>query len=308
MKRTLILTDGGMGDLLCQLVAVDYLIQTHPAVKFEVWLPDYLHKFAQHVLQHPDIYPFSKAKTEFNGKIPGRTTQWFKHGHTPMRTHPVDYGFHMLADCHIYNIGHQKNYPQIRSKYIDISKFELKSPYVCIQTTFTESVKAMLPHVFNGIIKHLKNLNYAIVFLGKNTAQTGVKGKELNAVSLTYSKDDGIDLVNKTSMLESAAIIAGAKCYIGMDSGLTHLAGCTNTPIIAGYTLVDPQHVMPIRLGLLGYNVFKVEPPKDIKNRYFQTENSFYEGDYRTFPGWEQVRDSLSLNDFLRYLDQFSKN
>lgn len=300
MRRNLILTDGGMGDLICQLVAVNYLLKTHTHVKFEVWVPDYLHKFAMHVLQFDKVFPFNQATKHFDSKVPSRTSQWLNFGHTPMRTHPVDYGFHALADMHMYDMP-KKNYLQIRPDQIDISKFKLPSAYACIQVTFAEEVKRMKDETICAIFGKLRSQGLEVVFLGKNKAETGT-GQTVNGYTGDYPASLGIDLVNQTDMLQSAAIIAGAKVYVGMDSGLTHLAGCTDTPIIAGYTLVDPKHVMPIKFSVIGGNTEAVTPPQDIPNRYFQTSNSFFEGDYRKFPGWEKVRDSLKTEDFLKLL------
>lgn len=303
LKRNLILTDGGMGDLICELVAVDYCIKNNP-IKFQVWVPDYLHKYAIHVLPpKTNVIPFSLAKKHFDGTIKGRTTQWFEHGHTPMRTHPVDYGFHMLADKHIYDLS-LKNYLKIRPKAVYLKHFKLPSNYVCIVTTAAEPVKAMKEEVLTQIIDYVKEKGYNPVFLGKEKAHTGYKDFQVTADILKVDYHKGINLVNQTDMLQAAAVIAGSKAIIGMDGGLIHLAGSTDAPIIAGYTLVAPDHVLPIRGGIRGFKCHPVVPPEHIPNRFFQTNNTFYEGDYRVFPGWKAVRDSLTFNLFKNEIDK----
>lgn len=300
MKRNLILTDGGMGDLVCQLVAVNYLINNNPKIKFEVWLPDYLHKFALHVLpSKSQVFPFSKANKHFKPDLNGRTTQWFEHGHTPMRTHPIDYGFHMLADRHIYNEA-EKAYLKIRPKSINLKAFNLPKKYVALQVCYAEPVKTMKQETLAAIIHFIISRGYTPVFIGKTESTTGFKDMSVKAMPLKYDKSVGIDLVDKCDLLQSAAVIAGAAYFVGMDSGLVHLAGFTNTPIIAGYTLVDPIHAMPFTS-----RVYPIEPPLDTPNRYFQTKQSFYDGDYRTFPGWEDVKDSLSTDEFIAALIDF---
>lgn len=295
-----ILTDGGAGDLICELVAVDYNIKHHPEVHFQVWVPDYLLTIAKHLVPRgTTVRPFSKAKAKFRGDLPGMTTEWCT-DHTPMRTHPVDYGFHMLSDRHIYRLE-DKNYLQIRPDEIDLKEFKLPKEYVCMAATFAEPVKTMPPETFQTIVEYFINKKIPIVFLGKERSPAGfldfmVKG-EITKADLSQ----GLNLINKTDLLESAGIIAGARLFIGMDGGLIHVAGCTQTPIVAGYTLVDPIHVAPIRGGMRYHKFLPIEPNEKIPNRYYQTYHSgFKAGDFRQFPGWEDVVASMTPEKFIK--------
>lgn len=282
IKFNLIVTDGGVGDLICELVPVDWNIKHFPLTEFHVWVPDYLWKFAQHVLPlRTNVHPFSKEKEDFK-PYHGTTTQWMTN-HTAMRTHAVDYGFHMLSDRHIYDLN-QKNYLQIRPDEINIKRFRLPERYVCIVTTAAEQVKMLSAETLNKITDYVRSKEYVPVFLGKEEARCGFKDYKVRArvIEVDYSK--GANLVNQTSLLEAAAIISGARAIVGCDSGVIHLAGCTDTHIVAGYTLVDPIHVAPIRKGSQSYKFEAVEPDLDCKNRYFQTYGGFIKEDYRHFP------------------------
>ncbi len=248
------------------------------------------------------VMPFSSAGSDFNPAGEGRTTQWFEHGHTPMRTHPVDYGFHMLVDKHVSNMD-EKNYLKVKPKEINVKKFDLPEKYVCIASTAAEPVKALPPMVLNEIVDYVIQKGFIPVFLGKEESDCGFKDFKVRSkiIPIDYSK--GVNLINKTNLLEAARVISGASMYIGMDSGLTHLAGFTDTFIIAGYSLVSPEHVAPIRKASQAYKFLAVEPDVNVPNRYFQTENSFYQGDYRIFPGWEAVVNSLTADKFIKNID-----
>ena len=89
-----------------------------------------------------------------------------------------------------------------------------------------------------------------------------------------------------------------------LDGGLVHVAGCTDTEIVAGYTLVDPRTIAPIRKGSQSYKFHAIEPDPDIPNRYFQTTDHFYPEDYRTFPGWERVVASMTADKFISVLEK----
>src|SRR4051812_28555053 len=93
------LTDGGVGDLLCYLVAVNYILKTLPWINLLIWVPDYLVDLTKNVLlkENNTVRGYSKAKTKYNSKLPGLTTKWDSRT-SPMRTHPVDYAFQVLVD------------------------------------------------------------------------------------------------------------------------------------------------------------------------------------------------------------------
>ena len=44
-----------------------------------------------------------------------------------------------------------------------------------------------------------------------------------------------------------ARLIAGCVCFVGSDSGLLHVAGATNTPIVGVFTCARPEYRLPFR-------------------------------------------------------------
>lgn len=303
-QANLVLTDGGLGDMLGELVAVDWLIRNRKDVQFQVWVPDYIVDITLHLLSPRGVVRgFSKAKTKFKTTIPTRSTQWTQY-HTCMRTHPVDYGFHVLADMHMYDQA-EKQYLKLKPEKIGVSRFKLPKNYVVLQATAAEAVKMMPYATFFGVAEWLIEHGYHPVYVGKSISYnltvdslhdktiTKPKGLEHPTTELR----GGTNLVNKTSLLELGAVIAGAELFVGMDGGIAHLAGCTDTPILAGYTLVDPVHVRPIRQEG-GFHA--VEPDLDVPNRYYQTYWSMFEqGDFRVFPGWEKSVESMTAEKFI---------
>lgn len=297
-----ILTDGGIGDLICCLVAVDWNIKNYPNIKFNVWVPDYLFWFTRHVLtKGAVIRPFSKAKEEFDPKVLGMTTEWCTN-HTCIRTHPVDYGFHMLSDRHIYDLN-EKNYLQIKADKIDISYFDLPEKYIVFAATGIEPVRTMPVNTANLLIKYVLDKGYIPIFVGKEKSNCGFKDFEINSKTIPLNFDKGINLINKTSILETAKIIHGAKAYIGMDCGITHIAGCTDVEIICGYTASSPIHVAPIRQGSQTYKFQAIEPDPH-KNKYFQTWSSFKKGNFQKFEGWQEVIASMTPDKFISALEK----
>lgn len=302
-QHHLIVTDGGAGDLICALVAVNYNITHFPDTQFQVWVPDYLLTFAKHVLPKGSVVrPFSKAPSKFKKEIPGSTTQWAS-DHSPIRTHPMDYAFHMLSGRHCYRLE-EKNYPRVRADEVKLKYFNLPEKYVVIMAAAAEPCKTMPLETANAVIDLVISRGYDPVFLGRENAVAGYKDFSVKAKVTPMNFDKGVNLINKTDFLQSAAIIDGAAAYIGMDGGLTHLAGFTDTHIVAGYTLADPIHLAPVRNDSQTYKFHPIEPDINVENRYYQTYHSgFTKTDARQFPGWENVVASMTSEKFIKVLE-----
>jgi ADP-heptose:LPS heptosyltransferase len=272
-----LVSDGGMGDLICSLVAVDYILRKYSWVNLLIWVPDYMLDFAKNVLpENAIVRNYTEAKKKYDDKRTGISTQW-NGRHSPMRIHPVDYAFHIMLDEHVDYP--EKNYLKIKADKIDITKFTLPEKYVVIGIGSVFKVKELPSETANEVAKFCIQKGYTPVFVGKEESEVGAgpdKGvKRANIVKgVDYSL--GINLVNKTSLTELGKIIQGAKAYVGCDGGNVHIAGCTETPIVVGYTFIDGKaHNVPIRNNTLGYNCYVVEPDASLACRFCQTKMNF---------------------------------
>jgi len=301
-KINVLITDGGLGDLACSLVPVKYMLDNMFWLNPQIFVPDYLFDFAKNVLpSKAKIFRYSEASRYYKEKLPAVSTQW-KTNHTAMRTHPVDYAFHMLLDK--TPTPEERNYLKVSP--VDISVFNLPTKYVCIGVGHTNRTKEFKPDVVNGIVTYCLSMGYLPVFLGKKEEPTGHEKLGLKAeISNDIDYTKGLDFTGKTTILEAASIINGAKCYIGMDGGLVHIAGFTDVPIIAGYTFVNPNHIMPIRNDILGHNVQNIVPPPSLGCRFCQTnwsmfyDHSFFDCYYDDFECVKQ----LTLDKWIEKLE-----
>lgn len=274
----LMLLDGGVGDHIASLVAVNYVIEQYPWITPLVWMPDYLVALAKHLLpQDTYIKGFSDMRGQYDPSKPTKTTKW--DGHTsPMKIHLVDYAFLRLCDENP-DIKH-KNYLKINTKTLQV--LDLPVDYVVFTTGFTADVREWPATEINKTAKFVKSKGYTPVFLGETQTKTGgshiIKGTFKEEIDFSL----GISLIDKTSLLQAAGIINNAKAVLGVDNGLLHLAGCTDTTIIGGYTTVTPQIRLPIRNNVLGSNCHTVVPGADLECSFCQQNTNFLYGhDYR---------------------------
>lgn len=56
-----------------------------------------------------------------------------------------------------------------------------------------------------------------------------------------------INLTGKTSLPVTTEILAGARCFLGVDTATLHMAACTDTPIVSVFTCVRHEFRQPFR-------------------------------------------------------------
>lgn len=271
-----LLLDGGVGDHVGgSLIAVHYILKNYPWINLLIWMPDFLVAFAKNVLpQHACIRPFSVMREKYNRELTTLTTEW--DGRTsPMKIHMADYAFLKLCDQMVPH--EKKSYLRVlHCDTSDLSPFHLPERFVVVVVGFTAGVREFNAQAVNGVSRYLIEKGYTPVYLGQRATATGVKYVIESHMSKDVDLTLGVDLIDRTDLLQAAAIISRAKAIVGVDCGLLHIAGCTETAIVAGYTTVRPEIRMPIRHGECGWNCYPVTPT--VECRYCQSDTNFLYG------------------------------
>lgn len=298
-----ILNHGGLGDHIATLPVFKYFETQYPWMTPYVYVPDYFLPLIRNMLPNTISRPFSKQKKMFNDDFFARQTQIMQHD--TLSTHLTDYAFHTLGNKQVE--AKHKNYLKLNLDWIKIDKFNLPEKYVVITTGFTAKIREFLPEKVNAIVRYLNEKNMPVVFLGQKQTYAGINdfviiGKFNEEID--YSK--GINLVDKTSLLEAGKIIAQSKAIVGIDNGLLHLAGCSDVAIIGGYTSVNPILRNPYRNDILGWNCYNIIPPEDCPERFFQSETDFvFNFDMRnSYNGNNDTPKSLKIEDFIAALEK----
>lgn len=274
-----IFMSGGVGDHVASLTAMDYIIKTYPWIKALVWVPDFLLEFAEHVLPTARIKNFTSMPREYNPNRATKTTSWDGHI-SPMKIHCLDYAFLKLCDENP-DIRH-KNYLQIVADKIDTMQFTLPSKYVVITTGYTAKVREFPATQINQIVKFINSKGMKPVFLGQKQTATGTHHVIKGTFDEELALSQGIDLIDKTSLLQAAKIMGNAVAVLGVDNGLLHVAGCTEVPIVGGFTTVSPELRMPVRHNVLGWNYYSVIPDSSLECKFCQVSTNFLYGhDYK---------------------------
>lgn len=296
--------NGGLGDCIAQMPAIKYIRDYAPNVTLHCWTHDYFVDFAKKLCPGVIIHGLSEAKKKFNPKL--ASVRMSHPQHTNLGSHMVDVGFHLLADKQV-PIEH-KNYLSLPTNNIKIDKFKLPDKYIVLSVGFTVPVREMLPSVANGIIDYCKGQNIPVVVLGNQITLASSGYTIVGQFKEEINYQDTINLINKTNLLESAAIIARSNGIVGLDNGLLHVAGCTEAPIVAAYTTVRPEHRLPIRHNELGWNCYSIEPPVSLACRGCQSNMiHVYDHDFRKCYYDEVIPSCVKLITADKYIEHIKK-
>ena len=233
---------GAIGDYICHCVALKWIFDTQPHVRGTIYAPDYFIEIPMHLFHNKKGWKVLPREALTEDVI--RLNPTFIPSHDTVLngtgTHLVDLGFVYFANRHHAPSGCY--YPKLDLDYTNIAH-SLPNKYVVLTPGATDENREMPPKLFNLIQDHVLAKGLMPVYLGK----AFMTKCHITKFSESYDLSKGINLIEKTSLLEAAKIMASAKMVIGLDNGLLHLAACTSVPIIFGYNVIGPEYRRPRR-------------------------------------------------------------
>ena len=130
-------------------------------------------------------------------------------------------------------------------------KFDLPEKYVVIHPVQTWEVRTWSALNWMLLTKNLNDLGFNVISIGKDSKEKGFFNVEKPVFNFEIEK--GMNLMNKTSISDCWHIIKNAACIVTMDSGIMHLAGTTDTPIIHLGSSIKHEFRAPYRNGSQDY-------------------------------------------------------
>lgn len=299
LKMNFIFLNGGMGDYITWIQPIRWLANQATWIKGTLVCPTYLKDLAHY---------FLKDFPEWGLKDYKEIDQLPKIDDTPFRGPVVlqqeslnATGAHLATCGWVYFTNKEcapkgnsekvpegwASYPQFRQSDLDAMDLpdEAKGlepgKYVVLTTGVTTESRRIPGTYWNYVLDHLINKGLKPVFLGKTMVTTGNAKNIHTEWSREFEWNRGLDLRDKTSLLQAASIMSRAALVVGHDNGLLHLAGCTSVPIVFGYNLASPQHRQPLRPAGQVYNVHL--EPGELACNFCQSETNFVIGyNFRT--------------------------
>lgn len=156
-----------------------------------------------------------------------------------------------LTDFFSYNLAYATLTPKEKSIKVDQRKLidtPVSSRYVVMQGSTRLRSRTLLPAEWTKIKEYLFSKGLDVVVLGDPLDKSD------------YDTSGCITEFMGCNLTTSISICNGAKAVIGVDGGLIYIASLTDTPIIAGYSFVDPDYRAPYRNSIKGWNFKAVHP------------------------------------------------
>ena len=240
----------GLGDLICSTPTIKKLSESYQQ-KITVLSPlpelfknnpyveaSYKHTsvdfayFEANYLMHNSFYNVGK-KNERGIE--------YKHNRIDIRQfHAIHLGF-MLA----------KNEMECYYKPTEDFNIEIPEEYVLIHPVSTWATRTWASINWMNLTQMLNERGLNVISIGKDSSEKGFFNVDKPVFNFEIEK--GLNLMNKTSISDCWHLINRAKCFVTMDSGLLHLAGTTDTPIIHLGSHITPEFRIPYRKGCQDY-------------------------------------------------------
>jgi hypothetical protein len=253
IRYSIVMQGAGMGDHICQMPAIIWNARNCPWMRCRVFcIKDLVPIFANILQEYPQysvhaldhINELVEPGSLMRGA--GITMNGVKYSQLANGTggHLVDLGFQYF--CNIFPPPPGADvFPKLTFADPPALPAGLFPKTYVVFTTGAISLNRTVPgHYWNPIIKHVQSKGLTPVFLGKSQC---VKNMATNYPEGCNYKS-GLDLRDKTSLLEAAWIMKNSAVTIGLDNGLIHLAALTDAPLICAYNMVEPEHRRPKRL------------------------------------------------------------
>lgn len=240
-----------IGDVLLALPAARYVMKNHIFGLEDSCLFSNYHEF----LQCTDIVDLCTLVT-VRGKVAFPTFRFkpdmLRKGYRVGHKHKALEAFWFIGmdDVPVEEL----NYVRYRKDSLAPSISDKKFAVVC--ATFSDRRRKFTDEAMAELLEYLKASGYVPVLVGvtRRTWQEKVRFGEYN---VDYS--GCVNMVNKTRPDSLMQMLDEATVVISPDNGILHLAGCTDTPMVGYYTIIDHKYVAPIRGNEIGKDCINVE-------------------------------------------------
>lgn len=195
----------------------------------------------------PTLYSFLAAPVRIGFVPPKPQTGWFKRylykqwlEFDTQKTHTV---LELLKLCQLLAIApiYQLTPPQVVNASFKVSDFVTSNDYVVLHPMPQWRYKQWTAEGWAAIANYCQQQGLQVVLSGSSLS----KETEYLSALQTALPENTLNLAGKLSLAELAQVISKAKLFIGVDTGITHLATATGVPTIALFGPSDPVKWTP---------------------------------------------------------------
>lgn len=274
---------GGLGDCVQRMPAIRYLYTNTQHVRQYVFVYDYLLPLFELTFKdmrdRVHIMPMSAQegwlKRDWCKAMPYVNFEPVQLATS--KPHLTEVGFLEIVK-RIPERGPLWNIPQPDLTNIDVSCYDVpKGAYGVLQVQHTAPVRAWPTNEVEEVARWMVDNQITPLLLGKSSSTLG-NGKDIKSkdnLDIDNLPPEVVDLRNKTNLLQALKIIEGAKFIVGVDGGLMNLSYMTQTPVIVGFTSIEPSARIPFRNGVQDIKTIIVKPDNDLECKFCETRQPY---------------------------------
>jgi len=164
-----------------------------------------------------------------------------------------------IRQYHAIKLGMMLGNDELEYDYIP-DKYEpiegLPEKYVLIHPVQTWPSRTWSAKNWVKLTDLLNKRNISVVSIGKDSSETGFFN--VDKPIFNFDIENGLNLMNKTSLSQAWHLINNSIAFVTMDSGLLHLAGTTDSEIIMLGSSIRPEFRLPFRKHSQTYKQYYV--------------------------------------------------
>ena len=165
-----------------------------------------------------------------------------------------------IRQFHAISLGMMLTKDEMTLDYTPITNVlipNLPQKYVLIHPVQNWNSRTWSFNNWKLLTKLLNEKGISVISVGKDASELG--GSNVDKPVFDFEIENGLNLVNKTSLDETWYLIENSICFVTMDSGLLHLAGTTDAEIIQLGSSINPEFRSPYRNGSQEYKYHNVK-------------------------------------------------
>lgn len=242
----------GLGDLICATPAIKVLSKSY-GKPITV-----LSKMPELFKNNPSVeksYKYSSVDVDFFAENYIIHNSFYNMGKKNERGIEYKHNRIDIRQMHAINLGFQLLPSEMDCFYLPTETATLEVPpnTIVIHPVTTWASRTWSADKWMDLTKRLNVLGYYVISIGKDSSESGFFN--VDKPVFNFEIENGLNLMNKTSISDCWNIINAAQLFITMDSGLLHLAGTTNTKIIMLGSSIHPYFRIPYRNGIHGHRI-----------------------------------------------------
>jgi len=250
---------GGLGDYINYSAAIVWLSENCPWILGTVFTPSFFVPLLRRILSGKlrwQVLPgeqitYDRSICKLAPELELNGTNISPQLLNATGAHLMDLGFAYYANKNAAPAGWTLPALNFSEEELPLQLRKLRGQYVVFTPGGVTPTRTVFGRHLNPIINFTVEQGLTPIFLGKSEIGGSVFPKF--ASDIDYGK--GIDLRDKTDLLQAAAIMQHSLCVTGVDNGLLHLAALTDANIAFGYTITGPAFRGPRRRAGVTKNI-----------------------------------------------------